>query len=208
MDLIWAFEAPGSTLHIPGDIDTIETMELQVQGKCILVIEKEAFFQQLITLSIENSVILITAKGFPDQATRALLKQCELIGIPMGILTDYDPHGFLILKTFQESKKQPQWALKSIKWLGLFDPEDDIVLNSIGGNVRHLCTPLKQRDSTILANVLKNHLTCKAYRSTLEKMRAKGFKCELEIVSQMGPEILRKFFFQLINNLLSKKNAK
>ncbi|OBT52587.1 hypothetical protein VE04_07047 [Pseudogymnoascus sp. 24MN13] len=97
----------------------------------ILVIEKEATFRTLSTThhartSRAGPGLLITAKGYPDIATRALLhllsstRGCP----PIYVLTDYDPHGISILSTYAHGSaslahQNDGLAVPNLRWLGV-----------------------------------------------------------------------------------------
>ncbi|KFY71813.1 hypothetical protein V499_08004, partial [Pseudogymnoascus sp. VKM F-103] len=97
----------------------------------ILVIEKEATFRTLSTThhartSRAGPGLLITAKGYPDIATRALLhllsstRGCP----PIYVLTDYDPHGISILSTYAHGSaslahQNDGLAVSGLRWLGV-----------------------------------------------------------------------------------------
>jgi meiotic recombination protein SPO11 len=70
--------------------------------------------------------LLITAKGYPDIATRALLHllsttpRCP----PIYVLTDYDPHGISILSTYAHGSaslahQNDGLAVPDLRWLGV-----------------------------------------------------------------------------------------
>ncbi|KFY42970.1 hypothetical protein V494_02144 [Pseudogymnoascus sp. VKM F-4513 (FW-928)] len=97
----------------------------------ILIIEKEATFRTLSTshhprTSRAGSGLLITAKGYPDIATRALLHllsstpRCP----PIYVLTDYDPHGLSILSTYAHGSaslahQNDELVVPGLRWLGV-----------------------------------------------------------------------------------------
>ncbi|KFY59834.1 hypothetical protein V496_05518 [Pseudogymnoascus sp. VKM F-4515 (FW-2607)] len=97
----------------------------------ILVIEKEATFRTLSTTqhartSRAGPGLLITAKGYPDIATRALLHLLSETGgcPPIYILTDYDPHGISILSTYAHGSaslahQNDGLAVPGLRWLGV-----------------------------------------------------------------------------------------
>jgi meiotic recombination protein SPO11 len=59
-------------MQISGDIRSLEAYTFQSEARYILVVEKDAVFQRLSEDRFFMTVpsILITAKGFPDLATR------------------------------------------------------------------------------------------------------------------------------------------
>lgn len=77
-----------------------------VRPQFILVIEKEAVFSNL-SEELPGGVLL-TGKGFPDNATRRLVAALTLTypEIPIFGLVDSDPHGILILHTYDQGPKQ------------------------------------------------------------------------------------------------------
>ncbi|KFY10392.1 hypothetical protein V492_05045 [Pseudogymnoascus sp. VKM F-4246] len=97
----------------------------------ILVIEKEATFRTLSTshhprISRAGPGLLITAKGYPDIATRALLHLLSLTPRcpPIYVLTDYDPHGLSIMSTYAHGSaslahQSGQLAVPGLRWLGV-----------------------------------------------------------------------------------------
>ena len=97
----------------------------------ILVIEKEATFRTLATsnhtrTSRAGPGLLITAKGYPDIATRALLHLLSSTQSfpPIYVLTDYDPHGISILSTYAHGSvnlahQSDGLAVPGLRWLGL-----------------------------------------------------------------------------------------
>ncbi|XP_038906477.1 meiotic recombination protein SPO11-2 isoform X2 [Benincasa hispida] len=60
---------------ISGDLDLLQKLTLKTDARYIIVIEKHAIFQRLAEDRIFNHIpsILITAKGYPDLATRFFL---------------------------------------------------------------------------------------------------------------------------------------
>ena len=54
------------------------------------LVEKEAIFKRL---DLGEKVVVVTAKGYPDVATRELLATLSNMGAPVFALVDLDPHG-------------------------------------------------------------------------------------------------------------------
>ncbi|CAJ0832883.1 6269_t:CDS:2 [Entrophospora sp. SA101] len=78
--------------------DSINSTNLESEAKIIIVVEKEATFQTLLSNKIFqklDSCMLITGKGYPDVATRQLIKLfCDLQPkIKILGFFDSDPHG-------------------------------------------------------------------------------------------------------------------
>jgi meiotic recombination protein SPO11 len=103
--------------------------------KWILVVEKEATFRSIAasafwsTLSISG--IMVTAKGYPDISTRAMLHflsshspQNGFCAPPIYAMVDFDPDGIAILSTYKYGSKalaheMSITCLPHIQWLGL-----------------------------------------------------------------------------------------
>ncbi|KAH9547963.1 hypothetical protein CY35_11G062900 [Sphagnum magellanicum] len=94
----------GSSAHvISGDLNLQQ--KFQSDARYILVVEKDAIFQRLVEDRFFQSVpsIIITAKGYPDLASRALLHRLhkEFPSLPIVALVDWNPGGLAILCTFK-----------------------------------------------------------------------------------------------------------
>ncbi|KAE9966239.1 hypothetical protein EG328_009080 [Venturia inaequalis] len=135
-------EREGTLVSSLSDDETVSVEKL----KWILVVEKEATFRSLVSSSLWTSLTshgtMVTAKGYPDIATRSLLrslatpsprnhmKQCPIYG-----LMDFDPDGLDILSTYKHGSKalahqSAELALPSIQWIGVksahIGQEDDL----------------------------------------------------------------------------------
>ena len=88
---------------IPNDLDQVSGF--QSDARCILVVEKDSTFQKLIDDDVQHFIgpcILITAKGYPDVATRRFLcRLCDQLGLPPLALVDADPHGIAIMAVYR-----------------------------------------------------------------------------------------------------------
>jgi len=77
---------------------------LDVDAEFVLVVEKDAVFQQLHRIGFwrKYKAILITSAGQPDRATRRFVRRLnEELGLPVYILTDADPYGWYIYSVFK-----------------------------------------------------------------------------------------------------------
>ncbi|ABM80809.1 DNA topoisomerase IV subunit A [Hyperthermus butylicus] len=82
--------------------DLIEFID--VDAEYVLVVEKDAVFQQLHRIGFwkKHRAILITSAGQPDRATRRFVRRLnEELGLPVYILTDADPYGWYIYSVFK-----------------------------------------------------------------------------------------------------------
>ncbi|KAK1835739.1 meiotic recombination protein rec12 [Podospora conica] len=110
-------------------IASVEKVDFH-DAKWLLVVEKEATFRtlarsQYANNSIAGPGIIVTAKGFPDLATRRFLSvihsarpQLEFYG-----LVDFDPHGIAILRTYMGGSKrlahEQDTTVPDMTWLGI-----------------------------------------------------------------------------------------
>ncbi len=75
-----------------------------VDAEYVLVVEKDAVFQQLHRYGFwkKHKAILITSAGQPDRATRRFVRRLnEELKLPIYVLTDSDPYGFYIYSVFK-----------------------------------------------------------------------------------------------------------
>ena len=103
--------------------------------KWILVIEKEATFRSVAASTfwptLSSSGIMVTAKGYPDISTRAMLHflsspspQNGFCAPPIYAMVDFDPDGIAILSTYKYGSdnlahETSHLCLPHIQWLGL-----------------------------------------------------------------------------------------
>ncbi|KAK4224273.1 meiotic recombination protein rec12 [Podospora fimiseda] len=96
----------------------------------VLVIEKEATFRTLAASQYAKESqaghgLLITAKGFPDLATRRFLSLLHSIRPELLLfgLVDFDPHGIAILRTYKYGSQRLEHevgaTIPGMKWLGI-----------------------------------------------------------------------------------------
>ncbi len=105
--------------------DLIEFID--VDAEYVLVIEKDAVFQQLHRIGFwrKHKVILITSAGQPDRATRRFVRRLnEELKLPVYILTDADPYGWYIYSVFKIgsinlSYESERLATPSARFLGV-----------------------------------------------------------------------------------------
>ncbi|XP_057337715.1 meiotic recombination protein SPO11 [Microplitis mediator] len=109
-----------------GQLTAIETT-----AKSIIVVEKEAIFNKLMSEKCPEKLdsILITGKGYPDTATRIFVKiLVDKLELPVFVLVDCNPHGFEIMCTYKYGSLNLWWERKelkclNIKWIGIYPTE-------------------------------------------------------------------------------------
>ncbi|MEM1685118.1 MAG: DNA topoisomerase IV subunit A [Acidilobaceae archaeon] len=100
---------------------------LDVNAEFVLVVEKDAVFQQLHRIGFwkQYKCILITGAGQPDRATRRFVRRLnEELNLPVYILTDSDPYGWNIYSVFKVgsitlSYESERLATPKAKFLGV-----------------------------------------------------------------------------------------
>jgi DNA topoisomerase-6 subunit A len=100
---------------------------LDVNAELVLVVEKDAVFQQLHRAGFwkKYRAILVTSAGQPDRATRRFVRRLnEELKLPVYILTDADPYGWYIYSVFKIgsitlSYESERLATPNAKFLGV-----------------------------------------------------------------------------------------
>ncbi|KAF2318727.1 hypothetical protein GH714_010335 [Hevea brasiliensis] len=98
-------ECGSSGYAISGDLNMLDKLLMKTDARYIIVVEKHAIFQRLAEDRVFNHIpsILITAKGYPDIATRFFLHRMSRTfpELPILALVDWNPAGLAILCTFK-----------------------------------------------------------------------------------------------------------
>ncbi|KAI3933594.1 hypothetical protein MKX01_032699 [Papaver californicum] len=184
---------------ITGDLSLLEKMVIRSDARYIIVVEKHAIFQRLAEDRIFNQIpsILITAKGYPDIATRFLLHRLSRAfpHLPILALVDWNPAGLAILGTFKFGSigmglEAYKYAC-SVKWLGVrgndlqLIPEESYV-------------PLKPRDLQIAKSLMSCDMLQDSYREELAMMVQSGRRAEIEALYFNGYDFLGKYIAKKI----------
>uniref|UniRef100_A0A7N0TVJ6 DNA topoisomerase (ATP-hydrolyzing) n=2 Tax=Kalanchoe fedtschenkoi TaxID=63787 RepID=A0A7N0TVJ6_KALFE len=162
-----------SGFGISGDLDLVDGLIMTTDARYILLVEKHAVFQRLAEDRIFNQIpsIIITAKGYPDIATR-------------------NPAGLAILCTFKYGSlgmglEAYRYAC-NVKWLGLrgddlpFIPEEALL-------------PLKPRDFQVAKSLTSSKTIQDEFRQELEIMLQSGKRAEIEALYIHGYDFLSKY---------------
>uniref|UniRef100_A0A915I1K1 Topoisomerase 6 subunit A/Spo11 TOPRIM domain-containing protein n=1 Tax=Romanomermis culicivorax TaxID=13658 RepID=A0A915I1K1_ROMCU len=118
--------------QVPPVVDDIT--EVVSNAKFILIVEKETIFQRLQDEEFCSQFypcMMITAKGYPDYATRQMLQLLlDSLQIPMYVLVDGDPYGIDIYLTYRFGSSNNDCDinvnnvnLNCIQWLGVLPSE-------------------------------------------------------------------------------------
>ncbi|XP_076758419.1 meiotic W68 [Xylocopa sonorina] len=158
------------------------------RAKMILIVEKDAIFQKLLEDDCTSSLncILVTGKGYPDVATRMLVKLLsEKLELPIYIIVDADPYGVDIMCVYRFgssalSEEKESLACPNVRWLGVHPSE----LIALGVNT----ISLTEFDLSKLVALKKRTYMTDAIINELEIM--KNGKAEIENVSSFSGKFL------------------
>ncbi|ERM96492.1 hypothetical protein AMTR_s00001p00260080 [Amborella trichopoda] len=180
---------------ITGNLHLLENFVFQSNARYIFVIEKDAIFQRLAEDRIFNHIpsILVTAKGYPDIATRVFLHRLSKIfpTLPILALVDWNPAGLAILCTYKFGSigmglEAYRYAC-DVKWLGL--RSDDLMLVPQDSKVMMKTRDLQIAKSLMSSDMLQDH----KYKEELRAMIQGGQRVEIEALYAHGYEFLGRY---------------
>ncbi|GAB4857433.1 hypothetical protein Ancab_015342 [Ancistrocladus abbreviatus] len=185
---------------ITGDLKSLEKLVMKTDARYIIVIEKHAVFQRLVEDRIFNQIpsILMTAKGYPDLATRFLLHRVSQAfpSLPILALVDWNPAGLAILCTFKYGSigmglEAYRYGACNVRWLGLRG--DDLQLIP-----EESLTPLKAKDLQIAKSLTSLDILQDNYKEELSLMVQSGQRAEIEALYYHGYDFLGKYLAKKI----------
>ncbi|KAJ8457273.1 hypothetical protein ONZ45_g18376 [Pleurotus djamor] len=158
----------------------------------VLVVEKDAVFQSLCKLRITDHPampgrgLLITGKGYPDVATRQLVKALSdhlSQNVPLLGLVDGDPYGIDILSTYKFGSRSLQHenfklAAARLEWVGVAFHD----LSSIGVDIDALL-PITKNDEKKALSMLSRPSMPNEWRRELMRILHTRRKAEIEVLS-------------------------
>ncbi|KAF7151930.1 hypothetical protein RHSIM_Rhsim02G0235800 [Rhododendron simsii] len=184
---------------ISGDLNLLEKLVMKTDARYIIVVEKHAIFQRLAEDCIYNQIpsILVTAKGYPDIATRFLLHRISRTfpDLPIFGLVDWNPAGLAILCTFKFGSigmglEAYRYAC-NVKWLGV--RKDDLELLPEQSFI-----PLKPRDLQIAKSLASSEILPDNYKEELAVMVESGKRAEIEALYFHGYDFLGRYIAKKI----------
>ncbi|KAK7406089.1 hypothetical protein VNO78_07706 [Psophocarpus tetragonolobus] len=188
-----------SGFPISGDLNLLENLVLHADARYIIIVEKHAIFQRLTEDRFFHQIpsILITAKGYPDMATRFLLYRISRAfpELPILALVDWNPAGLAILCTFKFGSvgmglEAYRYAC-NVKWLGLRGhdlpllPDESFV-------------PLKPKDLQIAQSLMSSGILQDSYKEEVALMVQSGRRAEIEALYFHGYDYLGKYIAKKI----------
>jgi meiotic recombination protein SPO11 len=183
-------------------------------AQCIVVIEKEGVYQRLVEDGLHHRYpcILVTSRGFPDFATRAVVSALHRdLDLPVYGLCDCNPYGVSVLNTFCKSGGGTTnnnsggggiyFADSAIpmQWMGLRASQVEAIRNDLpdavfqamtDGDVKRLESLMNDETSTWINDThLLPHVRDRRLHE-LQQMLELGYKVELEALHWLGMEYL------------------
>eukprot|EP00727_Mastigamoeba_balamuthi_P009080 m51a1_g4795 putative meiotic recombination protein spo11 (423) ;mRNA; r:81059-83089 len=158
--------AADGVLVPPAELDS-GAVEVRTAARLALVVEKRTVFAMLAASrrfwSAMPPCVLLTGSGYPDRATRALVRHVAAGGVPVLALVDWDPDGVAILRCYDSPGT-------TLRWLGLHCR--DIAADAL--------LPLSQRDARVAARMAEDRALSPQWREQLHEMLGRSSKAETE----------------------------
>lgn len=182
--------------RIPYESDEIELF--RSQAKFVLIVEKDSVFRRIVSdittgstiKDFENrpELILITAKGMPDRATRYFLRiLVDSLEIPVFGLFDCDAYGINIAVNYKlgaqkvSNFEDRNLLLPEMMWIGVWPSEIDKILNQSSDLYLNNVMNITSREVALLTS-LSNRPDVKEsnWAREIEIMRRQAKKIEIE----------------------------
>ncbi|XP_014619258.1 meiotic recombination protein SPO11-2 isoform X2 [Glycine soja] len=167
-----------SGFAISGDLNLLDSLVLNADARYVIIVEKHAIFQRLTEDRFFHQIpsILITAKGYPDIATR-------------------NPAGLAILCTFKFGSigmglEAYRYAC-NVKWLGLRGHDLPLLPNQS-------FVPLKPKDLQIAQSLMSSGILQDNYKEEVALMVQSGRRAEIEALYFNGYDYLGKYIAKKI----------
>eukprot|EP00931_Biecheleriopsis_adriatica_P090439 TRINITY_DN64419_c0_g1_i1.p1 TRINITY_DN64419_c0_g1~~TRINITY_DN64419_c0_g1_i1.p1 ORF type:complete len:379 (+),score=79.76 TRINITY_DN64419_c0_g1_i1:41-1177(+) len=153
-------------------------------ARCVLVVEKDSFFQYLLhsRLMAALPLILVTGRGYPDMLTRRFLQGLHRVApaLPQVYLGDFDPDGVAIYLLYRACCPQ-------LQWLGLHS--EDVKEMPLRASL-----PLTSRDKALQRSLLRRP-EVQSDEHLAEQIKFMTCKFELEALHAVYSDegIIREF---------------
>jgi len=185
-------------------------------ARAIIVVEKDGIYNRLAEDRLFDSYpcILITGKGFPDVATRALLRRLhDELSLPVYGLCDWNPFGLALLLTYKLGSatggdEAEQYAVPELSWLGLHAATIDAkalpkeCFQTMTATDRSKCSSMLERCEFLAAASDPKYPNL--WRAQLQEMARREQKVELEAIFA-GKDGLTSFTRDLVTNIMKKE---
>lgn len=184
---------------ITGDLNQLSKLNLYSDARYLILVEKDAVFQRLAEDRLYNQLpcIVITAKGYPDIATRFILHRLSQTfpNMPIFALVDWNPAGLAILCTYKYGSismglESYRYAC-NVKWLGIRGDDLELIPQSA-------FQELKPRDLQIAKGLMSSKFLQDKHRAELALMVEMGKRAEIEALYCHGFDFLGKYIARKI----------
>ncbi|CAG7861042.1 unnamed protein product [Brassica rapa] len=206
-----------SGFPISGDLNLLDNTIMTSDARYIILVEKHAIFHRLVEDRVFNHIpcVFITAKGYPDIATRFFLHRMSITfpHLPILALVDWNPAGLAILCTFKFGSigmglEAYRYGTKDSTFASHYIPTLMMVFgSSVACNVKWIglrgddlnlipeesLVPLKAKDSQIAKSLLSSKILQENYREELSLMIETGKRAEIEALYCHGYNYLGKY---------------
>ncbi|XP_033134086.1 meiotic recombination protein SPO11-2 isoform X1 [Brassica rapa] len=206
-----------SGFPISGDLNLLDNTIMTSDARYIILVEKHAIFHRLVEDRVFNHIpcVFITAKGYPDIATRFFLHRMSITfpHLPILALVDWNPAGLAILCTFKFGSigmglEAYRYGTKTQTFASHYIPTLMMVFgSSVACNVKWIglrgddlnlipeesLVPLKAKDSQIAKSLLSSKILQENYREELSLMIETGKRAEIEALYCHGYNYLGKY---------------
>ncbi|KAF3563890.1 hypothetical protein DY000_02012335 [Brassica cretica] len=206
-----------SGFPISGDLNLLDSTIMTSDARYIILVEKHAIFHRLVEDRVFNHIpcVFITAKGYPDIATRFFLHRMSITfpHLPILALVDWNPAGLAILCTFKFGSigmglEAYRYGTKTQTFASHYIPTVMMVFDSsVACNVKWIglrgddlnlipeesLVPLKAKDSQIAKSLLSSKILQENYREELSLMIETGKRAEIEALYCHGYNYLGKY---------------
>ncbi len=215
----------GAVFEVPGDTEIVRGLRFSpsaTRARCVLVVEKDSVFRRLLNDRFFERLpcVLITACGFPDLATRAVVRRVvDDLGVRAFALTDYNPHGIALMLTYKVGSSnfglESGLCTPSLRWLGLRaadvrraddDDDDDDDIEPPLHRQRHgrmrmpflpadAYQPFTQRDRAVLDGLSRRAIVAESadLSDEVRRMGEAEVKVEIEALHTFGFDFIAEY---------------
>ena len=173
-------------------------------AKVILVVEKEGTFQHLLNARFFEAYpcILVTGRGYPDVATRALVWSLHKeLDLPVVGICDYNPYGIQVLGAYFSTSNivgidgGKRYSVP-IRWLGLWPSHITPIEPFLPV---HVFQSLTDSDMSVLDTLIdgKDYLMDEDCSAIID-MKTRGYKLELETLHRLSLDIISSLVLNML----------
>ena len=192
--------------------DGVEILVSSKDARLIVVIEKEGVYNRLSEERIFDRFpcILVTGKGFPDLATRALVHALHHeLELPVVGICDCNPFGVSVLALYCYAGERMgvdgrmRYSVP-IEWIGLRPSDVDGLKSDLPDTVFQKLTALDRKRIASLLDT--DSFLREGDGEEIQLMRERGYKLELEALYWLGCDFMAKWAIALLKKAYDNDN--